>query len=115
MVIETELGTLEIKPEVFKEIAYRATLESYGTVDIGKKSFIDKFVKFLSGQQQEKSGIEIIEEENGITVNLYIFMEFGLPLKRVAINTQENVYHRLKESVNVEKVRVNVFIVGVKT
>lgn len=113
MIIETELGVVTIKPEVFNEIVYRAALESYGTVDIGKGGFFNKLTSML--QKPQEKGVEVIEENNQVTVNLYIYMEYGLPLKRVAANAQENVYHRIKEALGDVDVVVNVKVVGIKS
>ncbi|AEX85781.1 hypothetical protein XO10_06815 [Marinitoga sp. 1135] len=112
MIIETDLGTVTIKPEVFNEIVYRAALESYGTVDIGKGGLLNKLASVL--QKPQEKGVEVIEEDNKVTVNLYIYMEYGLPLKRVAANAQENVYHRIKEALGDVDVTVNVKVVGIK-
>ncbi|HOO74841.1 MAG: Asp23/Gls24 family envelope stress response protein [Thermotogae bacterium] len=112
MIVETEYGTVNIKSEVVKDIVYKAVMESYGTVDMGKQGFFDKLANLWI--KEESKGISVIEEEGKIVVNLDLVLEYGLPVKKVAENTQENVYHRIESMLNYNDVVVNVHIAGLK-
>lgn len=112
MVVQTEFGSVNIKSEVIQDIVYKAVLESYGTVDTGKQGFFDKIANLLT--REETKGVNVLEEEGRIIVNLDLVLEYGLPVKKVAENTQENVYHRVESMLNFDDVIVNVNIAGLK-
>jgi uncharacterized alkaline shock family protein YloU len=112
MIVDTEYGKVNIKGDVVREIVYKAVLESYGTVDMGKQGFFDKIINLWA--KDESKGINVEEQEGRLLVNLYLVLEYGLPVKKVAENTQENVYHRIKAMLNYDDVLVNVHISGLK-
>jgi uncharacterized alkaline shock family protein YloU len=112
MIVDTEFGAVTIRHEVVKEIVYKAVIESYGTVEMGKQGFFDKLANLWT--KDESKGINIVEEDGKINVDLHLVLEYGLPVKRVAQNTQENVYHRIVSMLNYGDVQVNVHIAGLK-
>jgi len=113
MLIETEFGTVDIKNEVIKELVYKAVIESYGTVEIsGKQGFFDRISSLWS--KSEDRGINVSENEESIIVDLFLVFEYGLPIKKVAQNIQENVHHRVTSMLNFDNIKVNVSISGLK-
>jgi uncharacterized alkaline shock family protein YloU len=113
MLMETEFGTIDVKSEVIKELVYEAVIESYGAVEItGKQGFFDRISSLWS--KSEDRGINILEDEESVTVELYLVLEYGLPIKKVAQNIQENVHHRVKSMLNFDNIKVNVSISGLK-
>jgi uncharacterized alkaline shock family protein YloU len=112
MVVETEFGKVIVKNEVVREVVYKAVIESYGAVQMGRQGFFDKIANWLS--KEESKGINVVEEGGKILVDLFLVVEYGLPVKKVAENTQENVYHRINSMLNYDNVCVNVHISGLK-
>lgn len=113
MLIETEFGTIDIKNEVIKDLVYKAVIESYGAVEMsGKQGFFDRISSLWA--RSEDKGIDVTESENGLVIDLYLILEHGLPIKKVATNIQENVHHRISSMLNFENIKVNVNIAGLK-
>lgn len=112
MVVDTEFGKVTVKTEVIREIVYKAVIESYGAVEIGKQGFFDKLANFWT--KEENKGVNVDEQDGKIIIEIYLVVEYGLPVKKVAENTQENVYHRINSMLNYENIVVNVHISGLK-
>lgn len=112
MTVNTEFGIVNIKQEVIQDIVYKAVLESYGTVDMGKQGFFDKIANLWA--KQENKGIAVHEEGESVIIDLDLVLEYGVPVKKVAQNTQENIYHRIESMLNYDNVVVNVNIAGLK-
>ena len=113
MTLKTEYGTLVIKPEVIRDIVYKAVSESYGTVDTGKQGFFNKIANLLA--KEEAKGINVEESDRGIFMSVDLVLEYGLPIKKVAENAQENIHHRVTSMLNFQDVVVNVHIAGLKS
>jgi uncharacterized alkaline shock family protein YloU len=110
MLIETEYGTIDIKNDVIRDLVYKAVIESYGAVEMyGKSGFFDKIL----GKSEDK-GINVSEDDEHLIIDLYLILEYGLPIKKVAENIQENVHHRVKSMLNFENLKVNVNVSGLK-
>lgn len=105
-----EYGNLEISLKALKKLAYIATLQSYGPVNISSDSFFGK----LFGEKEEER-IKVEELDSGkIVVDIYIEVEYGVKVSEVAKNIIESVSHVMRNVGGCEDVEVNVHVTGVR-
>ncbi|ABV34566.1 MULTISPECIES: Asp23/Gls24 family envelope stress response protein [Pseudothermotoga] len=110
MVIRLDYGELEISLKALKKLAYIATVQTYGPVNISSDSFFGK----LFGEKEEER-IKVEELDTGkVLVDLYIELEYGVKVSEVAKNIIENVTHVLKTIGGCEDIEVNVHVTGIR-
>jgi uncharacterized alkaline shock family protein YloU len=110
MVLKLEYGDLEVSLKALKKLAYIATLQSYGPVNISSDSFFGK----LFGEKEEER-IKVEEHDNGkVVVDIYIEVEYGVKITEVAKNIMENVSHVMRNVGGCEDVEFNVHVTGVR-
>jgi uncharacterized alkaline shock family protein YloU len=59
-------------------------------------------------------GVEVIEVEGGLSIDLYVIVQYGMRISEVAHNLQETVKFDVERAVNVPVIEVNVNVQGVK-
>ncbi|MGJ8455360.1 Asp23/Gls24 family envelope stress response protein [Pseudothermotoga sp. U03pept] len=110
MVVKLDYGEVQVSLKALKKLAYIATSQSYGPVNISSDSFFGK----LFGEKEEER-IKVEELDTGkVVVDLYIEVEYGVKVTEVAKNIIENVVHVLKNIGNCEDVEVNVHVTGIR-
>ncbi|SNX55585.1 Asp23/Gls24 family envelope stress response protein [Thermoanaerobacterium sp. RBIITD] len=102
------LGKIDISNDVISSIASYAASECYGIVGLGKRG-PDGLIELFKNEQSGK-GIKITSEEDGIIVDLYIIIEYGVNIKSVATNIIEKVKYTVETftGLKVKNVVVNI-------
>jgi uncharacterized alkaline shock family protein YloU len=59
-------------------------------------------------------GVEVVEVEGGLAIDIYVIVRYGMRISEVAHNLQETVKFEVERAVNVPVVEVNVNVQGVK-
>jgi len=59
-------------------------------------------------------GVDVTEVEGGLSIDLYVIVQYGMRILEVAHNLQETVQFEVERSVNVPVVQVNVNVQGVR-
>lgn len=111
--ITNELGTISITEDVLAIIAGYSAIECAGIVAMASKRATDGIVELL-GRENLRRGITIAINENKVTVNLFIIVEYGVSIAAVARNVVETVKYRLESIVGVQVERVNVTVEGIR-
>nr|WP_302967086.1 Asp23/Gls24 family envelope stress response protein [uncultured Romboutsia sp.] len=98
--IVNQYGSIEIDKQVISQVAYRAAMESYGLVGLGYKS----------------KGIVEELEDNTISIELYVILQYGTNISTVANNIIDRVKYTVEKitSINVSKIDINVQGIRVK-
>lgn len=107
--INTEHGFVEYSDEVLANIAGVATMECYGVVGMASKRAKDGLWELLKRENLSK-GIRITSNEDNVSVDLYIIVEYGTKISVIANNIIQKVKYTLEglTGLNVTKVTVNV-------
>ena len=107
---KNSLGKIEISNDVLSAIASFATAECYGIVGLGKRG-PNGLVELFKNEQTGK-GIKIISNEDGIIVEIYIVIEYGVNIRTVV----ENIIQKIKYSIeNLTGIRVKNVVVNVQS
>jgi len=111
--IKNELGTISIDQEVIAKAAGLAATDCYGIVGMAAKSMKDGLVHLLKKESLTK-GVRLQTDDEYLTINLYIIVEYGTNLNAIAETLKSNVKYRVEEQVGLPVGQVNVFIEGVR-
>ncbi|KAB7669975.1 Asp23/Gls24 family envelope stress response protein [Bacillus sp. B1-b2] len=106
------LGKVEIAPEVIEVIASIAALEVEGVAQM-RGNFASGVVEKL-GKKMHNKGVKVDLSEDGIKVEVYCVMNFGISIPQVAQQIQDNIRQTLINMTGLITQEVNVHIVGVQ-
>ncbi|PLT35250.1 Asp23/Gls24 family envelope stress response protein [Bacillus sp. V5-8f] len=106
------LGKVEIAPEVIEVIAGIAASEVDGVAYM-RGGFASGVVERL-GKKNHGKGVKVDLTGEGIKVDLYCVMKFGISIPNVAQKVQDNIREALLNMTALEADEVNVHVVGVQ-
>ncbi|WP_156290832.1 Asp23/Gls24 family envelope stress response protein [Oceanobacillus salinisoli] len=107
---DSALGKVEIAPEVIEVIAGIAATEVEELYAM-RGNFASGVVERL-GKKTHSKGVKVELTEDGVTVDLYVILNFGVSIPQVAQKIQTNIRHSLKYMTALEIAEVNVHVVG---
>lgn len=108
---ETNLGKVEIAPEVIEVIAGIAATEVEGVAAM-RGNFAAGVVERL-GKKNHGKGVKVELTNEGIVVDVYVLMHFGVSIPSVAQGIQDNIRQALLTMTGLDLKEVNVHVVGV--
>lgn len=106
------LGKVEIAPEVIEVIAGIAAAEVEGVAQM-RGNFATGVVERL-GKKNHGKGVKVELTEEGIKVDVYCLMKFGVSIPTVASKVQDNIRQALLNMTALEAEEVNIHIVGIQ-
>ncbi|WP_318508462.1 Asp23/Gls24 family envelope stress response protein [Bacillus sp. T3] len=105
-------GKVEIAPEVIEVIAGIAASEVEGVSQM-RGNFATGVVERL-GKKNHGKGVKVELSEEGIKVDVYCILKFGVSIPTVAQKIQDNIRQALLNMTALEPVEVNIHIVGIQ-
>jgi len=111
--IKNDLGTITIDPEVIARIAGLTATECYGIVGMAAKSMKDGLVHLLKKESLTK-GVRLHMDDEYLTINLYIIVEYGTNINAIADTLKSNVKYQVEAQVGLPVGEVNIFVEGVR-
>jgi uncharacterized alkaline shock family protein YloU len=106
-------GRIEVFPSAVAAIAGHAALRCYGIAGMAARGLRDGFAELLRRESVDR-GVEVVEVEGGLAIDVYVIVQYGIRISEVAHNLQETVKFEVERSVNVPVARVNVNVQGVR-
>lgn len=108
-----DLGNIQITPEVLEIIAGIAAAEVNG-VNRMQSSSLSKSVNELFGRKKEHSrGVKISYNGDQLTVDISVFLNYGVSVPKVALEIQDQVKEQLMFMTNLKAQQVNVHVAGI--
>lgn len=108
----TSLGKVEIAPEVIEVIAGFASAEVDGVASM-RGNFATGVAEKL-GRKSHGKGIKVELGEDGIVIDVYVVMQFGVSIPDVAKRIQDNIRQALLNMTALEVNEINIHVVGVQ-
>lgn len=108
----SELGKVEISPEVIEVIASIAASDVEGVASM-RGSFASGVVERL-GKKTHGKGVKVELSEAGISIDVYVSMKYGVSIPDVAQRIQDHIRQALLDMTALEATDINVFVVGVQ-
>jgi uncharacterized alkaline shock family protein YloU len=108
-----EWGRIEVFPSAVGAIAAHAALRCYGITGMAARGLRDGVAELLRRENVDR-GVEVVETEGGLAIDVFVIVQYGIRISEVAHNLQEAVKFEVERSVNVPVVQVNVNVQGVR-
>ncbi|BAB06505.1 Asp23/Gls24 family envelope stress response protein [Halalkalibacterium halodurans] len=108
---KTDLGRVEISPEVIEVIAGIAASEVEGVATM-RGNFAAGVAEKL-GYKNHGKGVKVDLNDEGIIVDVSVIILYGVSVPEVAKKIQQNIKQALQTMTAIELQSINVHIVGV--
>lgn len=109
---EEKIAPVKISDDVIAICAANATLKTVGVADLSS-GFSDTISKNILGRDPLYTGIKVGQNEEGITIDVYVLVDFGAKIPAVAWDIQENVKNAINEMTELNVDAVHIHIQGV--
>ena len=111
--ITNDLGLITISEDVLLKVAGYAALECYGIVAMSSKRASDGFVEWL-GRENLTKGVELDITDQGIDIDLYIIVEYGISIVEVCNIIKSQVCYKIENMTGAKVRRVNISVEGIR-
>ena len=106
---ERDLGRIEVSQQVIASIAGHSANGCYGIVAMAARGLRDGIAERLQRENLHR-GVEVKVDSDGIDIDLYCVVEYGVRITEVAHSLQDAVRYQVEKAlaINVKTVNVNV-------
>ncbi|MBO5570640.1 MAG: Asp23/Gls24 family envelope stress response protein [Clostridia bacterium] len=111
--INNELGLITISEDVLLKVAGYAALECYGIVAMSSKRAKDGFVEWL-GRENLTKGVSLDITDQGIDIDLYIIVEYGISIVEVCNIIKSQVCYKIENMTGAKVRHVNISVEGIR-
>lgn len=113
LVINTKdsLGEIVIAPEVIEVIIGIAASKIDGVYGM-RGTFANNVTEFL-GRAAHGKGVYLRTEEEGLKVDIYCYLNYGISVPKVALEMQDRVKQQVLFMTDIDLVEVNIHVVAV--
>lgn len=105
-------GNIYISHKAIATIAYQSAIRSYGVVGLAPKNLATGIANVLV--KDPSLGVETHFEPDGVTVDLFIIIEYGTRIKSVANSVASSVRYNIENTVGIPVKGVNVNVRGLR-
>ncbi len=110
--LDDKLGTLKISDDVIAVCAMKATEKTRGVAALSGV-FSDNITKNIFGKEPLYKGIKVNQNDEGINIDIYIIVQYGVKIPEVAWDIQENVKKEVEAMTEAVVKAVNIHVQGV--
>jgi len=98
---------------VIAQIVGFTVLECYGVVGMAATNLTQGVARLLS-RERITQGVSVRREGDGLAIELYVILEFGLNLAEVASNVRTRVVYNVEKMTRMTVGSVQIHVQGVK-
>lgn len=109
----TNMGEIAIDTDVIAKYAGSSAVECFGVVGMASVSVKDGLAKLLR-RESLNHGVNVVMEDNMITIDLHIIVSYGVSISAVSENLISNVKYKVEEFAGLEVAKINIFVEGVR-
>ncbi len=110
----TNYGSISVSEEAIATLAGEIITECYGVVGMSSKQvLLDGWAELLKKDNFAR-GVVVKEGEEGLIIDLYIIVGFGIKISAAVQEAQKKVKYVLEKTLGLEVAEVNVFVQGVR-
>ena len=106
------LGNIEVSPSAIATIASQAVLRTYGVVGMASKNMMNGLANRLT--HDPRYGVTVVLSEAGISIDLYIIVEYGTRISSVAASVANAVRFQVEKALGMPIGDVNVHVQGLR-
>lgn len=111
--ITNEFGIVFIESDVVAKIASKAAMECYGLVGMSSKSKTTGIVELLKGENESK-GVNVVVDEDGIDITLFVIIQYGTKISVVANNIIDRVKYMVEKYTGIKVRKIDINVQGVR-
>jgi len=108
----TGLGQVYVNEQVIRAVTGRAATECYGIVGMSSKTVQDGIAELLGFEQVDR-GVGIKVDQDQVTVDLHIIVQYGVRISEVANNVRSKVKYAIETLLGLKVACVNIHVEGV--
>ncbi|QBO36786.1 Asp23/Gls24 family envelope stress response protein [Periweissella cryptocerci] len=105
------LGKTEVNPDVLEVIAGIAANEVDGVYRM--RGSLGSQVSELFGHKAHGKGVKLTVTDDALTFDVYVFLEYGVSVPKVALKLQEHVKSQISSMTELAVAEINVHVEGV--
>lgn len=109
---DDKFGRIEVSQAAISSLVAEAVKECYGVVGMSGRSRLDELAGSL--QRGSRRGVDISEGAEGIIVDIYVIVEYGIRISEVALGVMRRVHFTLTETAGIPVQAVNVHVQGLR-
>lgn len=107
-------GNISITMDAIASIAGNAATECYGVVGMAPKTGFRAGIAELLRIENYSKGVFAKETKNGVEVEMYIVVAYGLKITEVVSEVQKKVKYVLEKTLDMKFKAINVFVKDIK-
>ena len=107
-----KLGTVKIADEVIAVCVLNATIKTKGVHSLSG-GLTDNIAKNLLGKDSIYKGIKIVQNDDGVQIDVFVVVDYGVKIPAVAWDIQENVKKEIENMIEMRVLAVNIHVTGV--
>jgi len=107
-----ELGRIEVSPHVVATVAGQAAAECYGVVAMAARGLRDGLAERLHRDNIHR-GVEVEVLEGGVSISVYVIVEYGTRISEVAHNLASAVRYSVERTIGLPVLAINVNVQGI--
>ena len=108
--LSSPLGRISISSDVIARIVAETAAESYGVVGMSAKGRVGRVL----ARGRATQGIEVGGDGAGVTIDLYVVVEYGLNLAEVATSVRSRVSYEVERLTGLPVAAIEVHIQDVR-
>lgn len=112
--IQNKFGSIDISNEVISTVVGGAATEIFGIVGMASKNQIRDNLNEILKRDNYSKGVVVRQEEEGVAIDVYIIVSYGIKISEVCRNVQDKVKYNLKSMLGIAANSVNVYVQGVR-
>src|ERR1700686_1858070 len=113
LVQSRQWGRIEVFPSAVGAIAAHASLGCYGIAGMAARGLRDGFAELLRRENADR-GVEVVEIEGGLEIDVFIIVQYGIRISEVAHNLQQTVKFEVERAVTGPVVKHHANVQGVR-
>jgi uncharacterized alkaline shock family protein YloU len=106
------LGNIFISHRAIATIAHHAAVETYGVVGLAPKNIAEGIANVLV--KEPLKGVDVDFRTDGITIDLFIVVEYGTRITTVASSVADSVRFQVEKTIGLPVKVVNVHVRGLR-
>ncbi|MEL7625242.1 MAG: Asp23/Gls24 family envelope stress response protein [Anaerolineaceae bacterium] len=109
---ENPLGSIYILSQAIRTVARNAALQSYGVISLIPGNVGESVSRFF--KKDTDFGVNVKTEEDGVSIELNLVIEYGLRIKSVTDSVADSVKYAVEKTMAVPVKRVDVHVRGLR-
>jgi uncharacterized alkaline shock family protein YloU len=106
-------GRIEVSPNAIASLAAQASLECYGVVGMASPNFVNGLAELLHIEQRNR-GVQVHFDEEQITIDLFVILQYGTRISTVADEMMQSVKFNVERALGRKLKAVNVHVQGLR-